>query len=505
MSINSDTAESARAPSEVLFSPPAYEWEPYREEKERDGLFGDALTPPADTFDGLRKSAPMASASRRVTPPQALGLLMMLIALLGMAVVWGPWTPVILLIAVFAGHGLFCATVRLVLFFLGGSAGEVMAARELKEEDLPVMTILCPLYDEAVSVGPLLNSLLALDYPRDRLEIRFLLEADDWPTQRAVEDAVARLAPGKAVFPMIIPPVGPRTKPKALSVGLTAARGEIVVVYDAEDRPEADQLRVAARGFAAAPVAVACLQARLNVYNRRASWLTRLFAIEYTLLFDALLPGLARLGAPLPLGGTSNFFRKEALENIGGWDPYNVTEDADLGLRLYAAGFRSQMINSTTWEEAVAGVVPWLRQRSRWVKGYLQTYLVHVRQAVPSGGGVHALTLHGIIGGVIAASMVNSVLLFVFIVWIFDPDALEAAFPPPLAAFATGTLLFSLSVNLWTYMLAPLRRGWPGFVPFVLLAPLYWFLLCVAGGMALWSFLFRPYYWAKTAHGAAPS
>ena len=180
-----------------------------------------------------------------------------------------------------------------------------------------------------------------------------------------------------------MPDLQPRTKPKALNYALPLARGEYVVIYDAEDRPEPGHLRQALRAFRAGPSNLAAVQARLNLYNTnlyntKENWLTRQFTIEYCALFDGLLPALDRLRLPIPLGGTSNHFRASALRWLMAWDPFNVTEDADLGIRLARYGYRCRMLGSTTYEEAPARPMSWLKQRTRWLKGYMQTWRVHM-------------------------------------------------------------------------------------------------------------------------------
>src|SRR6185312_3160425 len=204
-----------------------------------------------------------------------------------------------------------------------------------------------------------------------------VLEADDAETIAAAE------AVREAGFELVLVPEGvPRTKPKAANFALQFARGEYLVIYDAEDRPEPDQLLKAVAAFRAGPRTLACVQARLNFYNADHNWLTRMFALDYALWFDMLLPGLDRIGMPMPLGGTSNHFRTAILRDIGGWDAFNVTEDADIGIRLAQLGYRVSMLDSTTFEEAPLRFGVWLRQRSRWLKGYMQTWLVHMRDPV---------------------------------------------------------------------------------------------------------------------------
>jgi hypothetical protein len=236
------------------------------------------------------------------------------------------------------------------------------------EHMLPVYTVIVALYREAEAVDDLIKSLRALDYPSEKLDIKLVIEAYDretWP-------ALQRIRPGAPFEIIVAPQVGPRTKPKALNAALPFARGTFTVVFDAEDRPEPDQLRKAVDMFLMEGEDVACVQARLTIDNTNDGWLARLFTAEYAAQFDLFLPGLARMGLPLPLGGSSNHFRTDVLRSIGAWDAYNVTEDADLGMRLARFDYRSVVIDSTTYEEAPAYYVPWLRQRTRWFKGWMR-------------------------------------------------------------------------------------------------------------------------------------
>lgn len=277
----------------------------------------------------------------------------------------------------------------LVRRLIGRPCEHVVRREELAALDpdsLPVYTVLVPMYKEPEVAEKIIRAVTALDYPQDKLDVKLLLEEDDAVTRGKVAAVVDRLP--SCVEVLACPKVAagePRTKPRACNWGLSRARGEYLVIYDAEDHPEGDQLKKAIVTFrkleAAGQERVACLQAKLNYFNPRQNVLTRFFALEYTAWFDLFLPGLHALHTPIPLGGTSNHFKMEALVQLGGWDPYNVTEDCDLGLRLARQGFLTHILDSTTWEEANSRVGNWVRQRSRWVKGYFQTHLVHTRDS----------------------------------------------------------------------------------------------------------------------------
>ncbi len=261
----------------------------------------------------------------------------------------------------------------------------------------PRYTILVPLYKEARIVEALIEGLQRLDYPSDRLDIKFLLECDDLETREAFRGRL-----GDHMEIVLVPEGLPRTKPRALAYGLEIARGELITIYDAEDQPQRDQLKKAALFFTLGPDNLACLQARLAIDNVNDSFFSRQYALEYACLFDQLIPWFHKLDWPFPLGGTSNHFRRSILERVGGWDKYNVTEDADLGIRLARFGYLSGVLPSTTFEEAPFRWSAWLSQRSRWYKGWLQTLCVHLRQpgrTCRELGAVRLAALSVMIGG----------------------------------------------------------------------------------------------------------
>ncbi|PRY51236.1 hypothetical protein LY71_102301 [Geodermatophilus tzadiensis] len=370
----------------------------------------------------------------------------------------------------------------------------------LTDDDLPRYTILVPVYREAGIVGLLVRNLAALDYPREKMEILLLLEEDDPET---LEAALAA-APPDLVRIVVVPHSLPKTKPRACNVGLTFARGEHVVIYDAEDRPDPDQLKKAVVAFRKGGEDLVCVQAALNYFNARENVLTRMFTLEYSSWFDYTLAGLDRMRLPIPLGGTSNHFRTDLLRRLGGWDPFNVTEDADLGIRASARGHRVAVVNSTTYEEANMAVGNWIRQRSRWIKGYMQTVLVHTRRPVHlvrTVGPRQAAGFGLLIGGTPAMFLLTPWLYALFLVELVEPGALLPVLPEWLLWVSTANLVFGNGVIVYLSLLAGFKRRSYGLVPFALLSPLYWLLHSVASYKAAWQLLTKPFYWEKTTHG----
>lgn len=376
---------------------------------------------------------------------------------------------------------------------------------DIPDRTLPNYSIIVALYREARVVAQLADALKRIDYPREKLDIKFICEMDDRPTIKAIE--ALDLDPR---FEIILAPVsGPRTKPKALTAALPFVRGKFLVVYDAEDIPEPDQLRKALAAYYRGPKNLACVQARLAVDNVRDNWLTRHFAAEYAGLFDVFLPALADLNLPLPLGGTSNHFRTDVLRKIGAWDPYNVTEDADLGIRLARFGYLSGVIDSTTYEEAPARLGAWLKQRTRWCKGWLQTWLVHMRSPTAllrelGFSGFFAFQL--LVGGTVLAALVHPFFLVLVVTdatfgnFFQSSESIGEALRQGLA-FTTLMSGYLGSAALALVGLA--RRRLLGSAWVLLFMPVYWIMLSFAAWRGAIQLVTSPHLWEKTEHGLA--
>ncbi len=374
------------------------------------------------------------------------------------------------------------------------------------DECLPTYTVLCPLYDEAALVPQLLMALSELDYPRARLDVILLVEEQDLPTRHAVEahGEWLRTLGGRCL--VVSDATGPRTKPRACNAGLEIARGELLTIYDAEDWPERDQLRKAVVAFRRLSTQVACLQCKLNYHNYDTNLLTRLFTLEYTAWYDVFLPGLRALRGVIPLGGTSNHFRVPVLRQVAGWDAYNVTEDCDLGVRLARAGFTTELLDSTTWEEACADPRAWLKQRSKWTKGYLQTFVCHTRtprQLLRGLGAYRMVSVLVTVGGSVMASaaLLPALFLSAFALWycwrdpLWRPDRITVGAALSLASFFP----YIIAVHA---IAAHQRRRW-ALIPYTLLLPLYWVLASVASIRGIIQFFTNPFQWEKTPHISA--
>ncbi len=461
---------------------------------------GKAMTDRA--ANELKESRPMLSAA----PPRWRGHAVSVALAAALALAAGVMAPALTRLAVdvtLATVFLAWLVLRFSVAFIAHRANKYQPP--LPDGALPVYSVIAALYREAKSVDGLLTAIERLNYPPEKLDVIVAIEADDDNTLKAIAARRGRLP--VTVIP--VPPGGPRTKPKALNVALPFARGAFTVIYDAEDRPQPNQLREALQVFAAGGSKLACVQSRLSIDNTADSWLARLFTAEYAGQFDVFLPGLAALGLPLPLGGSSNHFHTAILRAVHGWDAYNVTEDADLGMRLARFGYRSEVIESTTYEEAPAQFMSWLRQRTRWFKGWMQTWAVHMRQPrrlLRDLGPAGFFSFQLIVGGNALAALVHPLLIgwiaYTVVsespVWPADNSA-DAA----LAALYATTIVAGYLTSIFLGWLGLKRRGLLATTWVLILTPLHWLLLSLAAWRALYQLVAAPYVWEKTEHGWA--
>ena len=370
---------------------------------------------------------------------------------------------------------------------------DLEAARH-SEAEWPTYTIVLALYREAHMVPTLLNAINALDYPRDRLEILIAAEADDEATVSACL-AIKGPIPLKCIYGS---GDTPKTKPRALNAALQAATGDIIVIYDAEDQPHPQQLKEAAARFASGGTMLGVLQAPLRIYvDQSSTALQHQFSMDYAALFEVILPALASRGWPIPLGGSSNHFRRQALEHVGGWDPWNVTEDADIGFQLAKLGYRSELLTSPTVEIAPTTLWPWIKQRSRWIKGHMQTLKVHTHRPTDLTPAMAISLLVTLTFNLASAASTGPILC-------------------ALAVFACSAGLHHQSPFVDPFHLTVLLAGWGSAVlsmgvgvrctgakvsvRHLMFAPLFWAFQSIAFARAAHQLWFRPYYWDKTDH-----
>ena len=383
---------------------------------------------------------------------------------------------------------------RLLLVFVGVCLRVTrrrVQPQQSPDTDLPVYSILVPAYQEAALMPQIARALSRLNYPAPRLDIQILLEADDTETIMAARDA--NFPPHVRLT--LIAPGGPRTKPNALNVGLTEARGRYLTIYDAEDFPHPEQLRAAVHAFQIAPPDLVCLQAPLTGSARSGRWVSAQWSLEYAVQFALLLPGAALYRMPMLIGGTSNHFRKDALQALGGWDAWNVTEDADLGMRIARARLSCGVISPPTVEDPPARLDVWTAQRSRWIKGFMQTWLVLMRAPAKSlrqMGVVPFTAMQLSLGGAILAPIFHLPCVLLLILAMLSEQFL-------LGTYGTGLLLAALIVGLCGDLCAPGPRTPARWVA-TLTRPFYWPLHSIAAYRAIWELANDPFFWAKTPH-----
>jgi glycosyltransferase XagB len=455
---------------------------------------------------GLRDLDPSASSSTSLSLGQKIGVTGIGVSILVGFVMRPLWMGIILILVAMVFY-VASLSYRVVLYIRSLSGSEMVrvsdaAALAVADADLPVYTIMVPAYNEPEVIEALVRALDAMAYPKSKLDIKLLLEADDQKTVIAARWAVT----GEHMDIVTVPAADPRTKPKALNYGLQTARGEFVTVYDAEDRPEPLQLRKAAIAMRAAPPELGCLQARLSYFNPNQNLITRWFTLEYATWFSQFLPGLVMSDAPVPLGGTSNHFRRQVIEDIGGWDPFNVTEDADLGMRLHRKGFRTAILDSVTWEEANSDFVNWIKQRSRWYKGYIQTWVVHLRHPVTlyrQLGLRSFLEFNLFVGGTPLLALLNPVFWAMCILWfVSEPVVIRELLPQPIYYLSLVCWLFgNFALTYLNLLMASEMVGKYKFHRAALLTPVYWVMMSIAAVKAAVQYVFQPSHWEKTVHG----
>lgn len=466
---------------------------------------------------GLYEHQPENSAIVTFTSGQIAIMLILLLVIGVLGFVFNRDRMLLTLMIVFQTIYLLMAVGKFYIVMRGTREGGQLRFKQkeidaIDEHELPIYTILIPVYKEKEVIHHLLRRVEAMDYPKQKLDVRILLEEDDKETIEAVRS----MNLPNYFIPVIVPFSQPKTKPKACNYGLIGSKGEYVVIYDAEDRPEPDQLKKAYLAFKRLPPEYVCVQAKLNYFNSKENWLTKLFTQEYSMWFELLLVGIMQVNIPIPLGGTSNHFKTSFLKTVGGWDPFNVTEDADLGIRLYKHKCRTAVIDSRTWEEANCKLKNWIRQRSRWIKGYMQTFFVHMRHPVRFTRQIGLKGLAGyfaMIFGTPFLPLINPFFWAMLIIWLLlHPPWIESMFPGLLYYVAAvqlivGNFMFVYMNMVGTYFVirdCALKKQQPfsyGMIRYALLTPLYWVFMSVAAYKALFQLIVKPFYWEKTVHG----
>lgn len=456
---------------------------------------------------GLFYRSPEECAHKTFTTPQIITMALLTLLLVSSLAIT-PYTTLLIInflaMVIYLGISIF----RFSIAMSGSAHDDYISISEedlasLDESHLPVYTILIPVFMEKEVLPVLLRSLSELDYPQSKLDIKLLLEEVDTETREA---AIKINPPGNIEF-ITIPDAQPRTKPKACNYGLISARGKYLVIFDAEDKPEKDQLKKVICTFQKGEENLICVQAKLNYYNRNQNLLTRWFTCEYSNWFDMILPGLNRADLPIPLGGTSNHFITEKLRELGGWDPFNVTEDADLGIRMYKHNYKTAIVDSTTYEEANSQLWNWIRQRTRWIKGYMQTWFVNMRhpfRLIKELGIRGTLGFHLTVGGTPFLFIINPIFwTLTTMSFIFKVDLLADIFPPVIFFISAFNLIIGNFVFVYLNVISTFRRGYYELGKYALLSPIYWVLMSFAAWRAIWQLIRKPFYWEKTTHGLA--
>jgi cellulose synthase/poly-beta-1,6-N-acetylglucosamine synthase-like glycosyltransferase len=448
------------------------------------------------------------SIKRHIYPENIAGFIV--VAIMAVLGIWGlsdlirqsvPVTISGLIAAFYLGLFLFkLFVVRLSLNQPGLDYSKEEIA-SLKDAELPQFSIIVPLYQEAEVIPQIIKGMSALDYPKDKIDLIITLEEYDHETI----DAIAAANPPAWIKTLILPDVKPKTKPKALNVAFPHLKGEFMVIYDAEIIPDPDQLKKAILAFRDHPD-VACLQVQLDHYNAYENWVTKLFNAEFSFYYDLFLPGLQKLGIPLPLSGHSSLYRTEAIRQMGAWDPYNVTEDCMLGMQLYRSGYKTEILQARSLEESTNSASTWVGQRTRWIKGFIQTTLVLMRNPLrfkrELGSWWRFFGFLLVVPGSVFVNILNLFYWVLLIAWIATKNHLIQAFFPG-AILYVSVFSFIAGNFLFTYLnlIGSFRRQRYDIVKYSLLSPAYWLMLAYATVKASIEIFTKPHHWSKTKHG----
>lgn len=479
-------------------------------------IYGTDLT--KESISRLKNEQPENSASTTFTKRQIVAILIVsIIAIIGF--ILKPFISFIIISSLIQTLYFILAFYKTMILMKGiNKDSQIRIAKEeidaIDERQLPIYTILIPLYKEKEMLKSIVKNIDALDYPKSKLDVRLLLEADDLETIMAAKE----IKLPSYFTTLVVPKSIPKTKPKACNYGLIRSQGKYVVIYDAEDRPSTDQLKKVYLTFEKESENCICVQCKLNYFNSRQNLLTNWFTEEYSMWFEILLPGVVQLKIPVPLGGTSNHFKAAKLKQVGAWDPYNVTEDADLGVRLYKTSNTTVVLDSITWEEANSKIGNWIRQRSRWIKGYMQTWLVHMRSPTKLYREIGFKGFLGLQAMLLSSTflpLINPFLWALMLLWyISHAYWIPMLFPGIIAYLAL--ILFVLGNFFFTFMhmagiywiISEMEKNEKGknvfsysMVKYALLTPLYWVLHSIAAYKALKQLIVNPFHWEKTVHG----
>lgn len=454
---------------------------------------------------------PAHLSARSALNRRSIVRMMIVLAVIVVAIAVIPSQMATILTSVIAVCYLFTSLDRNWLLIKGFTSPSLVTVSDedalaIPDEELPFYTVLVPVFNEPTIMQYLNAGVGRLDYPADKLEVLLLIEEDDLATQLAIQDMSL-----PSIRVVLVPPSNPRTKPKACNYGMTVAdpRSEMVTIYDAEDIPEPLQLRRAVVAMRRATTDIGCVQCRLGYFNEKQNLLTRWFALEYDQWFGIVLPAIQDSKCLVPLGGTSNHMRTAVWREVGGWDEYNVTEDADLGVRLARYGYHTIILDSVTLEEANSDVINWIRQRSRWYKGYLQTMIVHLRHPLQLRreiGTKAILRFISMTGAVPLGNAFNLLFWFALLCWIAGRPPLVNTFFPPTTYYLCLVLFIVVApLAVFVGLVVCHAQGKPYLWWAAMCVPLYWILQSIAAIKAIYQLIFRPFFWEKTVHGLSES
>lgn len=453
---------------------------------------------------------PTQSAKGHITKETVslIMFLLLMLVLVGMYLHYSVGLPLLRFFAAFISC-LYLTILTFKVLMLGRSVranARVITQADLDAlsyDELPVVSVFIPLYHENEIIPQIFRYITDFDYPQDKLDIIFILESTDTETAKAFID----MHPPAHFKALLSPDVEPKTKPKAMNVAFKEARGDVLVIFDAEVLPERDQIKRAVATFKRFPEAK-YLHTRMDVYNAEENWITKLYTAEFCYFYHYLMPGLIESKYPVPISGHSTYFRKEVIEKVGAWDAYNVAEDCDIGIRIYRKGFGSgAMLDSHTWEQSTTTIPTWVRQRTRWIQGFIQTSMVQLRYPLllkrELGSWKNFLVFLFLVPGNVVLNMLNMFQWVMFIIWnTTHAPFLQVAYSGIVLYLATTCFLVGNFLFTFFSMYGLYERKHFRIVPWATLSFAYWIMLGIATFRAALHLFLHPHKWDHTKHSA---
>ncbi len=370
-------------------------------------------------------------------------------------------------------------------------------AIDKNRKEFPLVTILVPLKQENEVIHQTFSAISNLNYPSSSIQGIIIVESTDTLTKKSIETSI--IPDGFEV--MEIPTLPPFTKGRAIQRALLVAKGKYITIYDAESRPEPNQV-IKAVEILEKEKGKTCLQSIIRIENAKENEITSFFASEFWDWYDKRMVNLHKRGIPFGLGGNSFFLATETLKEVGGWDPFNVTEDAELTVRLIKNNVDIKLMNSITHEACPSTMKNWIKQRTRWSKGLLTTSIIHLISGKFGFKGFTFKQWYHFWLRMYVGNLIPFFFAFIFILFLFQSFSYEnfVLVNIVLAINLVPSLIVSMWADKKNFNTMGIKIRIHNLFAVTLI---YWGMYLWAGFRANYEFLFSPLKWHKTDHSNA--